>query len=146
VYSGRYGCRLVVEVLPSGAGLRIMASSDGGSKLKKRHVASGAWKSIRQAQGRLPQTGNEPVKRTYSSDAEASRVARRQPKDWNSDEEGAYVDLHEVQGKVERVDQQHVKYFLDLRPGEKQQVRYNVTYKRRKQGPELNAEKKREPL
>ncbi|MGA2065788.1 MAG: hypothetical protein ABSG86_12500, partial [Thermoguttaceae bacterium] len=36
------------------------------------------------------------------------------PKDWNSQEPGAYVDLHNVPGRVERVDQQHVKYFLDL--------------------------------
>jgi len=68
------------------------------------------------------------------------------PKDWNSDEAGAYVDLHEVQGRVERVDQNHVKYFLDLQPGEKRFVRYSVTYKRRKVGPELNTEKRREPL
>ena len=69
-----------------------------------------------------------------------------QPKDWNSDEAGAYVDLHAVAGKVEKVDQNHVKYFLDLKPGEKQFVKYSVTYKRRKVGPELNTEKKREPL
>jgi hypothetical protein len=69
-----------------------------------------------------------------------------QPKDWNSDEAGAYVDLHAVAGKVEKVDQNHVKYFLDLKPGEKQFVKYSVTYKRRKVGPELNVEKKREPL
>jgi hypothetical protein len=68
------------------------------------------------------------------------------PKDWNSNEEGAYVDLHNLQGRVERVDQNHVKYFLDLKPGEKQFVRYSVTYKRRKVGPDLNVEKKREPL
>ena len=49
-------------------------------------------------------------------------------------------------GHVERVDQQHVKYFLDLKPGKKQAVAYSVTYKRRKVGPELNTEKKREPL
>ncbi len=68
------------------------------------------------------------------------------PKDWDSNEPGAYVDLHEVDGRVERVDQNHVKYFLDLTPGEKRFVRYSVTYKRRKVGPELNTEKKREPL
>jgi len=68
------------------------------------------------------------------------------PKDWNSDEAGAYVDLHDVEGRVERVDQNHVKYFLDLQPGEKRFVRYSVTYKRRKVGPELNTEKRREPL
>jgi len=68
------------------------------------------------------------------------------PKDWPSNEPGAYVDLHEVEGRVERVDQNHVKYFLDLEPGEKRLVRYSVTYKRRKMGPELNTEKKREPL
>ena len=61
-------------------------------------------------------------------------------------EPGAYVDLHRVPGRVERVDQKHVKYFLDLKPGEKQFVKYSVTYKRRKVGPELNIEKKREPL
>jgi len=69
-----------------------------------------------------------------------------QPDDWNSNEEGAYVDLHAVDGRVERVDQNHVKYFLDLPPGEKRFVKYSVTYKRRKIGPELNQEKKREPL
>jgi len=69
-----------------------------------------------------------------------------QPDDWNSNEEGAYVDLHDVDGRVERVDQNHVKYFLDLQPGEKRFVKYSVTYKRRKIGPELNQEKKREPL
>jgi len=68
------------------------------------------------------------------------------PKDWDSDEPGAYVDLHEVEGRVERVDQSHVKYFLDLDPGQKRFVRYSVTYKRRKVGPELNTEKRREPL
>jgi hypothetical protein len=69
-----------------------------------------------------------------------------QPKGWNSEEEGAYVDLHEIDGRVERVDQNHIKYFLDLNPGEKRFVKYSVTYKRRKVGPELNQEKKREPL
>ena len=69
-----------------------------------------------------------------------------QPKDWDSQEPGAYVDLHQVPGRVERVDQQHVKYFLDLQPGKKQLVSYSVTYKRRKVGPELNTERKREPL
>ena len=69
-----------------------------------------------------------------------------QPQDWGSNAEGAYVDLHQVPGRVERVDQNHVKYFLDLKPGKKQLVRYSVTYKRRKQGPELNTERKREPL
>ena len=52
----------------------------------------------------------------------------------------------EIDGRVERVDQNHVKYFLDLDPGEKQLVRYSVTYKRRKVGPELNTDRKREPL
>jgi hypothetical protein len=68
------------------------------------------------------------------------------PKDWTSNEAGAYVDLHNVPGRVERVDQNHVKYFLDLPPGKKQLVQYSVTYKRRKVGPELNSERKREPL
>ena len=69
-----------------------------------------------------------------------------QPKGWDSASEGAYVDLHQLPGRVERVDQNHVKYFLDLKPGKKQLVSYKVTYKRRKQGPELNTERKREPL
>ena len=68
------------------------------------------------------------------------------PKDWGSNEPGAYVDLHNVAGRKERVDENHVKYFLDLKPGEKRFVTYKVTYKRRKVGPELNTEKKREPL
>jgi hypothetical protein len=68
------------------------------------------------------------------------------PADWNSPEPGAYVDMHTIAGKIERVDTNHVKYFLDLPPGAKQLVRYSVTYKRRKVGPELNVEKKREPL
>ena len=68
------------------------------------------------------------------------------PKDWDSNVAGAYVDLHSMPGHMERVDQQHVKYFLDLQPGKKQLVSYSVTYKRRKVGPELNAERKREPL
>ncbi|NQU23071.1 MAG: hypothetical protein HQ567_17475, partial [Candidatus Nealsonbacteria bacterium] len=68
------------------------------------------------------------------------------PKDWQSNEPGAYVDLHEAAGRVERVDQNHAKYFLDLTPGEKRLVTYRVTYKRRKMGPELNQEQKREPL
>ena len=39
------------------------------------------------------------------------------PKGWTSNEPGAYVDLHTVAGRVERVDQQHVKYFMDLSRG-----------------------------
>ncbi len=68
------------------------------------------------------------------------------PADWESNEPGAYVDLHEIAGRKESVDQNHVKYFLDLQSGEQRTVRYAVTYKRRKIGPELNAEKRREPL
>ncbi len=68
------------------------------------------------------------------------------PAGWTKDVPGAYVDLHTIAGRVERVDQQHVKYFLDLKPGKKQLVQYSVTYKRRKVGPDLNTEKKREPL
>ena len=68
------------------------------------------------------------------------------PADWNSDEPGAYVDLHDITGRKERVDQNHVKYFLDFKPGEKRFVTYSVTYKRRKVEPELNQEQKREPL
>ncbi|MEE8451391.1 MAG: hypothetical protein V3R99_05725, partial [Thermoguttaceae bacterium] len=69
-----------------------------------------------------------------------------QPTDWNSAKPGAYVDLHEVSGRKERVDQNHVKYFLDMGPGEKRFVTYSVTYKRRKVGPELNGDKRREPI
>jgi hypothetical protein len=69
-----------------------------------------------------------------------------EPKGWSSNEPGAYVDLHTVAGRVERVDQQHAKYFMDLPPGKKQVVQYSVTYKRRKVGPDLNTERKREPL
>ena len=65
------------------------------------------------------------------------------PKGWTSNEPGAYVDLHTIAGRVERVDQQHVKYFMDLPPGKKQVVQYSVTYKRRKVGPELNVERRR---
>jgi hypothetical protein len=68
------------------------------------------------------------------------------PAGWDGNEPGAYVDLHTLAGRVERVDQNHAKYFLDLEPGKKQLVRYSVTYKRRKVGPELNTEQKREPL
>ena len=68
------------------------------------------------------------------------------PEGWTSNEPGAYFDLHAIAGRVERVDQQHVKYFMDLPPGKKQTVTYSVTYKRRKVGPELNVERKREPL
>ena len=68
------------------------------------------------------------------------------PAGWTSEEPGAYVDLHDIAGRKERVDQNHVKYFLDLAPGEKRLVTYSVTYKRRKMPPELNQEKKREPL
>jgi hypothetical protein len=68
------------------------------------------------------------------------------PKDWTSSDPGAYVDLHKIPGRVERVDQQHVKYFLDLKPGKKETIGYQVTYKHRKAGPELNTERKREAL
>jgi hypothetical protein len=68
------------------------------------------------------------------------------PDGWDGDEPGAYVDMHEIGGRVERVDQNNVKYYVDLNPGEKRVVRYSVTYKKRKVGPELNGEKKREPL
>ncbi len=68
------------------------------------------------------------------------------PDDWTSNKPGAYVDLHETGGRVERVDQKHVKVFLDLTPGEKRLLNYSVTYKRRKVGPELNTNKRREPL
>ncbi|MEM7395765.1 MAG: hypothetical protein AAF492_25820, partial [Verrucomicrobiota bacterium] len=68
------------------------------------------------------------------------------PDDWEADRAGAYVDLHTHTGIIEKVDANHVKYFLDLKPGEKQTVTYTVTYKRRKVGPEIHGEKKREPI
>ena len=68
------------------------------------------------------------------------------PKDWASNDPGAYVDLHDVESRIEKVDQNHVKYFLDMKPGQKWFVHYSVTYKRRKVGPELNQDKRREPL
>ena len=39
-----------------------------------------------------------------------------------------------------------VKYFLDLNPGQKQFVTYSVTFKKRKVGPEIHANKAREPV
>jgi hypothetical protein len=69
-----------------------------------------------------------------------------QPAGWNGNEPGAYVDMHDIGGRVERVDQNHIKYFADLAPGERRIVQYTVTYKRRKVPPELNGEKKREPI
>ena len=66
------------------------------------------------------------------------------PEDWGSDQAGAYVDLHNVESRIEKVDQNHVKYFLDMKPGQKWTVGYSVTYKRRKVGPELNTQRVRE--
>ena len=68
------------------------------------------------------------------------------PADWSENRAGAYVDLHGHAGKIEKVDAHHVKYFLDLNPGQKHLVSYSVTCKRRKQGPEINLEKRHEPL
>ncbi len=68
------------------------------------------------------------------------------PADWTSNAAGAYADLHQLPGRVERVDQKHVKYFLDLEPGMKKTIHYTVTHKRRKVGPELNTNKIRRPL
>jgi len=66
------------------------------------------------------------------------------PDDWDSDESGAYVDMHEIDGRIERVDQNHVKYFLDMKPGERRIVTYTVTHKQRKIGPKLNVVTQRE--
>jgi hypothetical protein len=91
----------------------------------------------------------QPVKTELERQFEANVVlwaGDEKPAGWDSGEAGAYVDMRQVPGRVERVDQNHVKYFLDLKPGEKRRVTYRVTYKRRKVGPELNPEKKREPL
>ncbi len=86
------------------------------------------------------------VERHFDADVVLWGSDSEPPKGWTSNDPGAYVDLHTVSGRVERVDQQHVKYFMDLPPGKKQVVQYSVTYKRRKVGPELNTERKREPL
>ena len=79
-------------------------------------------------------------------DANVILWSDEKPKDWESDAAGAYVDLHDVESRIEKVDQTHVKYFLDLKPGQKWVVRYEVTYKRRQVGPELNTIKKRESI
>jgi hypothetical protein len=92
-----------------------------------------------------PVTAKAEIERKFDADVYLWG-SEGKPDGWDGDEPGAYVDMHETGGRVERVDQNHVKYFLDLNPGEKRFVRYSVTYKRRKVGPELNAEKKREPL
>ena len=93
-----------------------------------------------------PMPAKLEVERQFDSDVVLWGSDGEEPKGWTSNEPGAYVDLHTVAGRVERVDQQHVKYFMDLKPGKKQTVQYSVTYKRRKVGPELNTERKREPL
>jgi hypothetical protein len=85
------------------------------------------------------------VERQFDADV-LLRDSEGEPKGWTGNEGGAYVDLHSYSGRVERVDQNHVKYFMDLPPGKKQVVQYSVTYKRRKVGPEINIERKREPL
>ena len=68
------------------------------------------------------------------------------PDDFDGDKPGAYVDMHSIDGRIERVDQNHVKYFVDLEPGERKIIRYTVTYKRRKVGPRLNVVDRREPI
>ncbi len=50
-----------------------------------------------------------------------------QPQGWNGNDAGAYVDLHTIPGRVERVDQNHVKYFLDLKPRKKELINYRQT-------------------
>ena len=98
-----------------------------GSWRRARRVASAPW--VRAGIGDLPAPG-------------WLRLTWR----WDGDEPGAYVDLHELDGRVERVDQNHVKYFLELEPGKKKTVTYRVTNKNRKVGPELNTQKIRRPL
>ena len=65
-----------------------------------------------------------------------------QPAGWASDAPGAYIDLHQVPGRVERVDQQHVKYFLDLPAGEEAagRVQRDVQTKEGGAGTECRAE------
>jgi autotransporter-associated beta strand protein len=93
-----------------------------------------------------PQPAKVEVERHFDADVVLWGSEREPPKGWTSSDPGAYVDLHTVSGRVERVDQQHVKYFMDLPSGKKQVLQYSVTYKRRKVVPELNTERKREPL
>jgi hypothetical protein len=93
-----------------------------------------------------PVVAKTEVERQFDANVVLWGSEAEPPKGWTSNEAGAYVDLHTVSGRVERVDQQDVKYFMDLTPGKKQRVEYSVTYKRRKVGPELNTEKKREPM
>jgi len=92
-----------------------------------------------------PMPANMEVERHFDANV-VLWAGDAKPQGWDADEVGAYVDLRQVPGRVEKVDQNHVKYFLGLEPGEKQTVAYSVTFKRRKVGPELNTEKKREPL
>jgi len=66
------------------------------------------------------------------------------PAEWDGDEQAAYVDMHTTEGRIERVDQNHVKYFLDMKPGERRVVTYTVTHKQRKIGPKLNVVSQRE--
>jgi hypothetical protein len=68
------------------------------------------------------------------------------PRGWDADISGAYVDMHEIESRIEKVDQNHVKYFLDTRPGQRWVLTYTVTYKHRAVGPELNQRKRWEPL
>ena len=68
------------------------------------------------------------------------------PKDWDSQEPGAYVDLHSMPGRMERVDQQHVKYFLDLPAGEEAECRLQRDVQAAKGGAGVEPERKREPL
>jgi hypothetical protein len=68
-----------------------------------------------------------------------------EPKGWDSNKAGVYVDMRTIPGKVEKVDQHYIKYYLDLKPGQLQKIRYTVTHKHRVTGRKLNVQKIREP-
>jgi hypothetical protein len=93
-----------------------------------------------------PVPAKTELERRFDANVVLWGPGEKEPKGWSSNEPGAYLDLRSLPGRVEPVDQNHVKYFLDLVPGKKQILTYSVTYKRRKMGPELNIERKREPL
>jgi hypothetical protein len=68
------------------------------------------------------------------------------PRDWDAEASGTYVDLSGVPGAVERVDANHVRFFLDLDAGDRTTVHYSVRVKQRGEGEELNPLRVRKPL
>lgn len=66
------------------------------------------------------------------------------PKGWEEDRTGIYIDFSAYEGYVEKVDSNHIKIHLDLKPGEKRLIDYVVTNKIRKAGPDLHTNRIRE--